>query len=195
MVIERQDMSDADPRVAGRQRIFLTGLSGSGKTTIGHRMADLLGWSFVDTDDVLAEHMGMPVGQVLVEYGEEHFRQLESEVLHDLADGARMVISTGGGMVISEANRTFMREKGMMVYLRVGVDTSWKRMQEASVQIARPLVAGEHGRQRLQDLYMARRKWYEEAPIQIDTEQGTPNELARRLIAAVMAVCNGEDGA
>lgn len=190
MRIERQDMKDvkdADPRVAGMQRIFLTGLSGSGKTTIGHRTADLLGWSFVDTDDVLAERMGMPVGQVLVEYGEERFRQLESEVLHDLADGVRVVISTGGGMVIAEANRKFMRENGLMVYLRVGVDTSWQRMQETSVQIARPLIAGEHGKQRLQNLYTTRRKWYEEAPIQIDTEQGTQNELARRLISLALA--------
>ncbi len=180
-------MSDTDPRVAGMQRIFLTGLPGSGKTTIGHRTADLLGWSFVDTDDVIAERMGMPTGQVLVEYGEKRFRQLESEALHELADGVRVVIATGGGMVIAEANRKFMRENGLTVYLQAFVDTSWRRMQETSVQIARPLVAGDNGRQRLQDLYTARRKWYEEADIQINTEEGTQNELARRLISLALA--------
>ncbi len=180
-------MRDVDSRVAGMQRIFLTGLPGSGKTTIGHRTADLLGWSFVDTDDVLAERMGMPVGQVLVEYGEERFRQLESEVLHDLADGVRVVISTGGGVVISEANRKFMRENGLTVYLQACIDTSWKRMQETSVHIARPLIAGENGRQRLQELYTTRRTWYEEAVIQIDTEEGSQNELARRLISLALA--------
>jgi shikimate kinase/3-dehydroquinate synthase len=174
-------------KIAGMQRIFLTGLSGSGKTTIGHRTADLLGWSFVDTDDVLAERMGMPVGQVLVEYGEERFRQLESEVLHDLAGGERVVISTGGGMVISEANRKFMREHGLMVYLKVSVEGSWKRMQETSVHIPRPLIAGNNGLQRLQDLYTRRRAWYEEAPIHINTEEGTQNELARRLISLALA--------
>jgi len=180
-------MSDTDPRVAGMQRIFLTGLPGSGKTTIGHRTADLLGWSFVDTDDVIAQRMGMPTGQVLVEYGEKRFRQLESEALHELADGVRVVIATGGGMVISETNRKFMRENGLTVYLQALVDTSWRRMQETSVQIARPLVAGDNGRQRLQDLYAARRKWYEEADIQINTEEGTQNELARRLISLALA--------
>lgn len=168
---------------AGMQRIFLTGLSGSGKTTIGHRTADLLGWNFVDTDDALAERMGMPVGQVLVEYGEERFRQLESEVLHNLADKMRVVISTGGGIVISEANRKFMREHGLTVYLKVSVEGSWKRMQEASVHIPRPLIAGEDGLQRLQGLYTRRRIWYEEAPIHINTEEGTPDELARRIIS------------
>src|ERR1700730_6229594 len=157
-------MRNADSRGAGMQRIFLTGLPGSGKTTIGHRTADLLGWSFVDTDDVLAERMGMPAGQVLVEYGEERFRQLESEALHELADGVRVVISTGGGMVISEANRKFMREHGLTVYLQARVETAWKRTQETSVQIPRPLITGENGLQRLQDLYTRRRKWYEEAP-------------------------------
>jgi shikimate kinase len=189
-------MKEVDSRVTGIQRIFLTGLPGSGKTTIGQRTADLLGWRFVDTDDVLAERMGMPVGQMLVEYGEERFRQLESEVLHELAESVRVVISTGGGTVISEANRKFMRENGLMVYLQVCVDTSWKRMQEASVHIVRPLVAGENGRQRLQDLYTTRRKWYEEAHLHIDTEEGTHDEMAQRLIAAVMAVMpvrSGED--
>jgi shikimate kinase len=174
-------------KIAGMQRIFLTGLSGSGKTTIGHLAADLLGWSFVDTDDVLAERMGMPVGQMLVEYGEERFRQLESEVLHDLVDGERVVISTGGGIVISEANRKFMREHGLTVYLKVSVEGSWKRMQETSVHIPRPLIAGENGLQRLQNLYIRRRAWYEEAPIHINTEEGTQNELARRLISLALA--------
>ncbi|MGH2509559.1 MAG: shikimate kinase [Ktedonobacteraceae bacterium] len=58
------------------QRIFLTGLSGAGKSTVGRRVATLLNWDFVDTDEVLAAQAGQPVGQVLTAYGEERFRQL-----------------------------------------------------------------------------------------------------------------------
>lgn len=180
-------MGSTNSNVTGLQRIFLTGLSGSGKTTIGRRTADLLGWSFVDTDDVLAERVGMPVGQVLVEYGEERFRQLESEVLHDLADRVRVVISTGGGMVISEANRKFMREHGLTVYLQVSVETAWQRMQESSVQISRPLVAGVDGQQRLRNLYVIRRKWYEEATLHITTEQDSYDAVAHRLTSLILA--------
>ena len=180
-------MKDTDAQGTGMQRIFLVGLPGSGKTTIGHRTASLLGWDFVDTDDVLAERMGMPVGQVLVEYGEKRFRELESEVLHELADGVRVIIATGGGMVISQANRRFMREHGLTVYLQASIETSWKRMQETSGHIARPLISGEDGLQRLQGLYMARREWYEEAAIHIDTEEGSQNALARRLISLALA--------
>lgn len=180
-------MRDADSNVADIQKIFLTGLSGSGKTTIGHRTASLLGWSFVDTDDVLAERVGMPVGQVLVEYGEERFRQLESEALHSLADETCVVIATGGGMVISEANRKFMREHGLTVYLQVSVETAWQRMQESSVQISRPLVAGADGQQRLRDLYATRRKWYEEAELHINTEEDSYDALARQLSVLALA--------
>src|SRR5258708_19496279 len=106
------------------QRIFLTGLSGAGKSTVGRRVATLLNWDFVDTDDLLAAHAGMPVGQALAEYGEERFRQLESEALREAAGSERVVVSTGGGVVISEANRVFLREQGLAVYLRPRVDTA-----------------------------------------------------------------------
>src|SRR5579859_4363810 len=180
-------MRGIDHKAIGMQRIFLTGLSGVGKTTIGHRAASLLGWSFIDTDDVLAERMGMPVGQVLVEYGEARFRELESEVLHELGDEKRVVIATGGGIVIAEANRKFMREHGLTVYLQASAEMAWKRMQEANGKIFRPLITGGNGLQRLQDLYATRRAWYEEAPIHIPTEEGSQNVLARRLISQALA--------
>jgi 3-dehydroquinate synthase len=170
------------------KRLFLTGLSGSGKTTIGRRTASLLGWSFVDTDEMLAERAAMPVGQLLVERGEERFRQLESEVLRELAGSERVVASTGGGMVIAEANRQFMREHGLTVYLQATVDTAWRRIQASGNQALRPLIAGEHGLQHLSDLYAARRAWYEEAVVHIDTEEGSVDDLARRIIAQALAL-------
>ena len=170
------------------QRIFLTGLSGVGKTTIGRQTASLLGWSFIDTDNVLAERMGMPVGQILIEYGEERFRQLESEVLHELGNEVHVVIATGGGIVILPANRKFMREHGLTVYLQASVEASWRRMQEAGEVISRPLVTGENGLQRLRDLYTTRWAWYEEATIHINTEEGSPDVLARQLISQAIAL-------
>jgi shikimate kinase len=181
------NMREADPTATELQRIFLVGLSGVGKTTIGQRTASLLGWSFIDTDDVLAQRMGMPVGQVLLEYEEERFRQLESEVLHEQGKRTRVVIATGGGVVILPVNRQFMREHGLTVYLRASIETVWKRLQECAGQTVRPLVAGEHGQQRLRNLYTARRAWYEEAVLHLDTEEGTQDILAQRLIDQALA--------
>src|SRR5438067_988091 len=173
------------------QRIFLTGLSGSGKSTIGRQVARLLGWSFVDTDDVLAERMGLPVGQVLVEYGEQRFRELESEALEAASRQERIVIATGGGAIIAEGNRTFMREHGLAVYLHVTVETAWQRIQDhlsrSGTTVVRPLLAGADGQQRLRDLYAARKQYYEQAELQINTDGHSPDVLARQVLAGALA--------
>src|SRR5258708_40301966 len=93
------------------QRIFLTGLSGAGKSTVGRRVPTLLNWDFVDTDDLLAAHAGMPVGQALTEYAEERFRQLESEALREAPSREPEAIATGGGVGHSAANRRNDSEK------------------------------------------------------------------------------------
>ncbi|HEY6539828.1 MAG TPA: 3-dehydroquinate synthase [Ktedonobacteraceae bacterium] len=169
------------------QRIFLTGLPGSGKSSVGRSIAALLGWNFIDTDDLVARQGGVPVGQVLIELGEERFRQLESEMLQAAAAQEQVVIATGGGVVISAANREYMRERGLVVYLEVSVETAWRRIQQHveqnGVPVVRPLVVGDDGPQRLRRLYEARRAWYEEATVHIDTEQHSPEMLAQRLVA------------
>src|SRR5437016_2092248 len=155
------------------QRIFLTGLSGSGKSSVGRKVSELLRWDFIDTDTLLSERYGMPVGQILTEFGEQRFRQIESEALFLAADIERVVIATGGGAVISEANRTFMREHGLTFYLETSVEIAWQRVQEQIQQSGksaeRPLVIGTDGQQHLQNLFIARKQWYEEAVICIHT--------------------------
>src|SRR5947209_8716132 len=173
------------------QRLFLTGLPGSGKSSVGRSIASMLGWNFIDTDDLLAAQGGVSVGQVLVELGEERFRQLESEVLQAAAAQERVVIATGGGVVISNANRQLMRERGLTVYLEVSVETAWQRIQQhlqhSGASVVRPLVVGDDGPQRLRRLYETRRAWYEEAIVHIDTEQHSPEMLAQRLVAFALA--------
>ena len=82
-------------------------------------------------------------------------------------DNEHVVIATGGGAIISEANRTFMRENGLTVYLETSVEIAWQRIQEHILQsgksVERPLVVGTDGQQRLQNLFQARKQWYEEA--------------------------------
>ncbi len=173
------------------QRIFLTGLSGSGKSTVGRQVAGLLQWDFIDTDTLLSERCGMPVGQVLVEYGEQRFRQMEHEVLISTTDNKRVVVATGGGVIISEANRAFMREHGLIVYLETSVETAWQRVQEQIHQsgndAVRPLVGETNGQQRLQDLYDIRKQWYEQAALCINTDKDPPDLVSRRIAAFALA--------
>jgi shikimate kinase / 3-dehydroquinate synthase len=173
------------------QRIFLTGLSGSGKSTVAQQVARMLGWDFVDTDVLLSERCGLSVGQVLVEYGEQKFRQMESEALISTANQDQVVIATGGGAVIAEANRNFMREHGLTVYLEASVETAWQRIQEqmrqSGITVVRPLVVGTDGQERLLDLYTARKQWYEQASVCINTDEDSPEIIAGRIVAFALA--------
>ena len=175
------------------QRIFLTGLSGSGKSSVGRRVSELLRWDFIDTDTLLSERYGMPVGQILIEFGEQRFRQMESEALILSADHECVVIATGGGAVISEANRTFMREHGLTFYLETSVEIAWRRVQEQIHQSGksaeRPLVVGTDGQRRLQSLFLARKAWYEEAVVCISTNEDSLDIISKRVVA--FALTNG----
>jgi 3-dehydroquinate synthase len=173
------------------QRIFLTGLSGAGKSTVGRRVAALLNWDFVDTDELLAAGAGMTVGRALTEYGEQRFRLLESEALREAASRERVVIATGGGAVIAEANRALLQEQGLTVYLQTRVETAWQRVQQhldaEGQQAARPLVAGPQGQQRLSDLLATRAAWYEQAAVHIATDARSLEDVARQVIVTALA--------
>ncbi len=133
----------------------------------------------------------MAVGQVLVEYGEQRFRQMESEALISTADQNQVVIATGGGAVIAEANRVFMQEHGLTVYLETSVEIAWQRVQEhmrlSGEAVIRPLVVGTSGHQRLQDLYTARKHSYEQAAVCIKTDEDAPEIIADRIMAFALA--------
>src|SRR6266516_2541771 len=173
------------------QKIFLTGLSGSGKSTVGRRIAEVLRWDFVDTDTLLAERCGMPVGQILIEHGEQRFRQMESEVLISTANLDQVVIATGGGVVIAEANRIFMQDYGLTVYLEASVEIAWQRIQEQIRQFrnvaVRPQVVGIDRQQHLQDLYTVRKQWYEQAAVCINTDEDAPEIIVGRIVAFALA--------
>ncbi len=173
------------------QRIFLTGLAGSGKSTVGKHVATLLHWDFVDTDELLAEHAGRPVGQALTDYGEARFRELESAMLRQAASRERVVVATGGGTVIAAANRAFMRDQGLTIYLQTDPATAWQRIQahllDEGERVARPLIAGDDGLQRLHNLLEVRQTWYAEADIHLTTNETTPATLAQQVVVDALA--------
>ena len=173
------------------QRIFLTGLSGSGKSSVGRKVSDILRWNYIDTDTLLSERYGMPVGQLLIEFGEQRFRQMESEALVLAAENECVVIATGGGAVISEANRIFMREHGLTFYLETSVEIAWQRVQEqihqAGKEAERPLVVGTNGEQRLQRLFLTRKKWYEEAAMCVNTIQYSIDIISKQVVAFALS--------
>ena len=91
--------------------IFLVGMRGSGKTTLGRALADKLGWLFADTDEMLCARCGRTVSEIVQEEGWGGFRKREAALLHDVAR-PYTVVATGGGMILREENRRFMKETG-----------------------------------------------------------------------------------
>ncbi|HEX9058016.1 MAG TPA: 3-dehydroquinate synthase [Ktedonobacterales bacterium] len=171
-------------------RIFLIGLSGSGKTTVGQLAADLLGWSFVDTDALVERMAGAPIPHIFAEYGESRFRELESAALGDVAARERVVIATGGGAVTSANNRERMWAAGWRVSLHVSPATALARVSESRGQPGapeRPMLAGDDPLARLEALLDARRDYYAEADETIHTDTLDARAVAARVVAGLVA--------
>jgi len=163
--------------------IFLVGMMGAGKTTLGKALARRLGREFVDTDKVLVERTGVSVSTIFEIEGEEGFRRRESAVLAELAERDDCVVATGGGAVLSPDNRRLMHDNGTVVYLRARLDSLWERTRQDT---SRPLLRTPDPRATLADLLEKRDPLYREAAhITVDTGFQSAATLVTRVVTAL----------
>ena len=137
--------------------IILIGPMGAGKTSIGKRLASLLGLSFVDADHRLEQITGVTVPLIFECEGEAGFRQRESQLIAELCQGKNQLIATGGGAVLSAENRMQLQASGFVVYLQVTVEQQLERL---SRDRSRPLLAGGDKREKLLGLAEVRHPLY-----------------------------------
>ena len=104
--------------VSMHTRVFLVGLSGSGKSTVGQHVAKSVAWDFVDTDAEIVTKSGMNIDKMFKTLGEKHFRELERDVLLETLRLERTIVATGGGMMVYPRNESEMLENGLVVYLK-----------------------------------------------------------------------------
>jgi shikimate kinase len=167
----------------GHGNVFLVGMMGAGKTTLGRSLAQRLGLVFADTDRVLVERTGVPVATIFEIEGEEGFRKRESAVLAELAQEDGRVIATGGGAVLSAANREVMRSRGTVVYLRARLENLWERTRHDS---SRPLLRTADPKGTLKGLLELRDPLYREAAhVIVDTGSQSASSLVARVVAAL----------
>ena len=163
---------------------------GSGKTTVGKRIAQELGYAFVDSDDVVASTAGKSVREIFAQDGEAMFRQCESEAIKSvLADRqSSVVLATGGGAVISSDNRSLISEQAStVVWLDASVEDLVVRTKSGAT---RPLLDGDAATT-LQSLSSQRSAWYDEvATVRIDTRG---KSVAKVCSAVVEAIRTGAD--
>jgi len=150
-------MNSATER-ASLDRIFLIGPMGSGKTTIGRQLSRRLGMDFLDLDLELQDRCGVEVAIIFDIEGESGFRQRESALLDELTRRDGLILATGGGSVLQEANRRMLTERGLVVYLQTSVDQQLKRLERDK---QRPLLQAPDRRRRLRELAEQRNPIYE----------------------------------
>ena len=161
-------------------RIFLTGMMGAGKSTVGRLVASMMKVPFIDLDEEIAAAAEATVAQVIRDGGIERFRVMEREALLRCGGGAEFVMATGGGVVEDGDNRRFMRERGIVVYLEAPARLLAERLRaEAGL---RPLLDGGGHELQLDRLIALRGGWYAEAELVVDAGGSDAEAVARVLI-------------
>ena len=155
-------------------KVYLTGFMGSGKSTIGPILANTLGWDFFDLDKVIELKEGKKVSKIFEESGEEYFRDLEKKILEELSKQNYFIIALGGGTVTSQSNINLMKKNGKIIYLKISPESAYKRLRfkrDRPVLTRDGTVNLERNEflKKISELLDARKKFYEQADIIIDT--------------------------
>ncbi len=159
--------------------IFLVGLMGAGKTTIGRLLARHRHLEFVDSDQEIEVRTGVRISTIFELEGESGFRAREEAILGELVQRRGIVLATGGGAILSPLTRQRLRQQGVVVYLRGSVDQLWHRTRHDR---HRPLLRTEDPKARLQELFEIRDPLYREvAHLIVDTAQQSPQRLICQL--------------
>jgi len=152
---------------------------GSGKSTIGRKLAKLLEYSFVDTDSAIEDDQGCSVAEIFKYGGEECFRKMETRLLQKLKNVENSVIATGGGMVLREQNQRMLQEIGKRVYLKVPQKELQHRLKKDTY---RPLLKKNNSETVMQKMMKERVLLYEQAEYIVDAGQRSSQKIALEII-------------
>ncbi|WP_121064884.1 shikimate kinase [Chachezhania antarctica] len=164
--------------------IVLVGMMGAGKTAVGRALAARLRVPFHDCDVEIESAANMTIAEIFARDGEAFFRRKESQVLGRLLDGPPGILSTGGGVFVSEDNRAAVRDRGVSVWLNVPVDVLWARVRNRTT---RPLLSTANPRATLQEILDRRMPQYAEADVEVHADAKTGIEdMVDRILTALI---------
>ncbi len=169
--------------------LVLVGPMGAGKSSIGKRLAHAFDLVFVDADRVLETRTGASIADIFACEGEAGFRQRESRILAELLQAHGQLIATGGGVVLSPANRALLRREAFVVHLDVSVPEQLRRLGRDR---SRPLLQREDRAAVLEAMAIERAPLYAEvARLRLDTDGCTPEQACRLLLPRIQSAWPG----
>jgi shikimate kinase/3-dehydroquinate synthase len=162
------------------RNIFLVGLMGSGKTTVGRTLARRLGMRFVDSDHEIEARTGASIPLIFEIEGEPSFRRREADVIRDLTSEEGIVLATGGGAILDPRNREYLKTRGTVIWLRASVGSILARTRYDK---SRPLLQTADPRRSLEEIARQREAFYQEVA-HFSVETGRPNVQA--MVQAIL---------
>ncbi|MDR1167985.1 MAG: shikimate kinase [Heliobacteriaceae bacterium] len=166
--------------MAENKNIVLTGMPGSGKTTVGQKLADkLTGYDFIDTDKKIEQENGLSVTEIFNSYGEKYFRRLENEKIKQIAQTRNQIISLGGGAFENKESRKVLLKNAVVIYLKT---TPYAIIRRIQAQTHRPLLEGAVLNKRITEILKEREKNYAKAHYTVDTDDKTAYDVVEEIL-------------
>lgn len=165
-----------------RKSVVLVGFMGTGKSTVGSVLSKRLGFELIDIDVLIEKKAGKSITDIFNHDGEKHFRDIEEEVIREIAGMGKAVIITGGGAVLRKNNIENLRKCGKIVCLTATSSEIYRRVK---AETHRPLLQVDDPVKKIEELLSAREKFYAEADIFIDTTNLTTEAVAEEVIKAL----------
>lgn len=170
----------------GRRSVVLVGMMGAGKSSIGRRLAQRLGVTFVDADAEIEAAAGMTIAEIFASYGEPYFRSGEQRVIARLLENGPQVLATGGGAFMNADTRAGIRDKGVSVWLHADFDVLMRRVKRRATA-DRPMLQGDPA-QRIRHLMEERYPVYAEADVTVVSREVSHEIIVNEIVAELARV-------
>jgi len=152
---------------------------GTGKSSVGRLLASQLRFDFVDTDDLIERRAGRSIAEIFTQDGEERFRKLERDLVEEMAEWRRRVISTGGGLAVNPENLDSIKRHSLVVCLWASPELIWERVRR---QAHRPLLRDADPQAKIRALLESRKPFYRQADVLISTDNRSVREVAQQVL-------------
>ncbi len=162
------------------KNVFIAGFMGTGKSTVGMRLAKKTGKIFLDTDYLIESREGRSINEIFLTYGEDYFRNLENNILKEICISKDVIVATGGGTLLSEENFQLVHDCGIPILLWANPEVITKRLR--GEEDKRPLFSGTDGLEKITALLNKRKDSYNRFEFRVDTSNLTVEQVVVKII-------------